>query len=54
MTRKELAIKLAEIQKERLGLSSSVYCLANKYLKGCGYSKPYSKEELEKAIELYK
>lgn len=51
MTRKELALKLATIQKARLNLSSSVESLAKGYLFGRGYMKPYTKEELEKAIE---
>lgn len=52
MTRQELALRLATLQKERLNLSSSVETLAKGYLKGRGYMKPYTKEELERAIEV--
>lgn len=54
MTRKELALELAKIVKERNNLESSIEKLANGYLKGIGYSKAYTKEQLIKAIECYR
>lgn len=51
MTRKELAIELAKIKKAKLGLNASIEKLAKGFLNGCGYMKPYTKEELINAIE---
>lgn len=53
MTRKEMAIKLAEIVKERNNLTISVNALANRYLNGAGYMKAYSKADFEKALSSF-
>ena len=48
MTRKELAYKIAMIQAEKLGLGlEGAKRIFNGLLKGCGYSKPANKAELE-------
>ena len=48
MTRKELALKIAMIESEKHGTGmAGAKRIFNGILKGCGYSKPCTKEYLE-------
>ena len=53
MTRKERAIKLAKIVKERNNLTISINALASRYMNGAGYMKAYSKADFEKALKAF-